>query len=142
MSHHRMNRPVLAAIAVCALALAVGLGAVSGCKDKSNPVSPQAGGGGRATTVHIIVNAATQGSMAFSPSPDTVSLGAGGQVSWHNDDNINHTSTSDGGSALTWNLNPVGPGKTSTAVTFSAAGTYAYHCAIHPSMTGIIVVVP
>src|SRR6202011_2682140 len=48
-----------------------------------------------------------------------------------------HTSTSDTGA---WNTGNIAPGSTSSAVSFPTAGTFTYHCAIHPSMTGSVVV--
>ena len=40
---------------------------------------------------------------------------------------------------------PVGAGlpfESSYSVTFPNPGTYHYHCAIHPGMTGVVVVLP
>ena len=40
---------------------------------------------------------------------------------------------------------PVGEGlpfESSYSVTFPNPGTYTYHCAIHPGMTGTVVVIP
>jgi plastocyanin len=70
-------------------------------------------------------------------SPATVFLDIGGQVTWTNGSDAPHTVTSDTGGEL---ASPtVGAGKTFSH-TFSAAGTFAYHCAIHPYMVGKVVV--
>jgi plastocyanin len=60
----------------------------------------------------------------------------GTTVTWTNTDSVEHTSTSDGAG---WNSGVVPPrGQFST--TFSNAGTFSYHCAIHPGMVGTITV--
>ena len=70
---------------------------------------------------------------AFTPNTSAVS--AGGTVTWTNGDPVSHT--------VTFNNGP-DCGNLATAasitVTFPAAGTYAYHCKIHPSMTGTVTV--
>jgi plastocyanin len=71
--------------------------------------------------------------FSFSPTPLTVPQGT--SVSWHNDGPSNHTSTSDIG---LWSTTTLIAGTTSGAVVFKAAGVYAYHCKIHPSMHGKI----
>ena len=71
--------------------------------------------------------------LSFSPTPLTVPQGA--SVSWHNNGPSNHTSTSDVG---LWSTPTLAPATTSGAVAFRAAGVYAYHCKIHPSMHGKI----
>lgn len=71
---------------------------------------------------------------AFSPA--TVTVTVGDTVTWANGDQISHTATADGGSFDTGTL---GNGDSNT-VTFSTAGAFPYHCAIHPAMTGTITV--
>src|SRR5438045_998004 len=74
-----------------------------------------------------------QGS-AFVPPTTTVRVGD--TVSWTNRDAFSHTSTSDTGA---WNSDVIRAGS-SFSFTFRAAGTFAYHCAIHAFMHGTIVV--
>jgi plastocyanin len=74
------------------------------------------------------------GSKAYNPSP--VSVATGTTVTWTNNDGIVHTSTSDGSG---WSSGILAPGA-SFAFTFQTAGTFAYHCTVHPSMVGTIVV--
>jgi plastocyanin len=74
-------------------------------------------------------------SGCFTPNPITVKVGD--TVTWTNNGAITHTSTSNTGA---WNTGNLAPGATSSAVTFTTAGTFAYHCAIHPSMTGSVIV--
>lgn len=73
----------------------------------------------------------------FAFSPQTLHIAPGTTVIWTNKDGTAHTVTSDMGA---W----ADSGDVATNATFShtftAAGTYAYHCSIHPSMTATIVV--
>jgi plastocyanin len=71
----------------------------------------------------------------FSFSPRTVTVNVGDTVTWTNSDAQAHTATS--GSA--WNTGDIANGE-SASITFSTAGTYDYICAIHPTMTGTVVV--
>jgi len=71
--------------------------------------------------------------MSFVPA--TASVQAGQQVRWHNADVIAHTATQNGGGFDTGLLLP---GATSAPVTFAAAGTLGYHCAVHPSMVATL----
>jgi hypothetical protein len=55
-------------------------------------------------------------------------------VTWTNSDGATHTATGSGFD--TGNIS----GGSSASVTFDTAGTFAYHCSIHSSMTGTVVV--
>jgi len=72
--------------------------------------------------------------MAFSPS--TISVAAGTTISWTNKDGIAHTVTSN---TNIFNSGDIAAGGTFT-FTFATAGTYTYHCAIHPGMIANVVV--
>lgn len=71
--------------------------------------------------------------FAFSPQSLTVKVGT--KVTWTNKDSLTHTVTADGGAFS----QTVPPGST-FSFTFTKAGTYSYHCAIHTSMTATIIV--
>lgn len=71
---------------------------------------------------------------AFDPAGLTVNVGD--TVTWTNNDGFAHTATADGGAFDTGNI----AGGASDSVTFDTAGTFAYHCSIHASMTGTITV--
>ncbi len=74
-------------------------------------------------------------SFAFSPQELTVQVGD--TVRWTNKDLVSHAITSDSGSELDSPLF----GKDGTySHTFSTVGTYTYHCSVHPSMKGTIIV--
>jgi len=73
----------------------------------------------------------------FAYAPATVTIQAGGKVIWLNRDSTEHTATLDDGSFSTGNL---AEGKLRSE-SFKTAGTYAYHCEIHPEMKGTVEVV-
>ena len=73
----------------------------------------------------------------FTFGPNSVTITAGGTVTWTNSDAAPHTATGDGGSFDTGTINPGG----SQSITFDTPGTYSYICSIHPNMTGTVVVV-
>ena len=79
-------------------------------------------------------NAVSIINMTFTPA--TITVTAGTTVTWKNNDNMTHTVTANDDSYDSGNI---GSGS-SFSKTFSIAGTYPYHCSIHPSMTGKVVV--
>jgi len=83
--------------------------------------------------------AASQTVSALFPgfTPSTVQVNVGDSVTWRNDENgVSHTATADNGA---WDTGIVGSGLSKT-LAFTVAGTFPYHCAIHPSMKGTLVV--
>ena len=82
-----------------------------------------------------IVNCAGTPPWCFSPNP--IHITAGSTVTWSNTTGVAHTATSDTGAFSTGNI---AAGGTSGAVAFPTAGTFPYHCAIHPTMTGAVIV--
>lgn len=89
-------------------------------------------GGGTAVAASQFVTIA---GLAFSPQAVTVSVGE--TVTWTNNDTQIHTATADDGS---WNAGNIAGGGGIGAVVFSVAGTFPYHCEIHPQMTGTVTV--
>jgi amicyanin len=74
----------------------------------------------------------------FAYSPREVTVAAGTRVTWVNHDDVPHTVTS-----------PARPrtldsgamdGDATFAFVFTAPGTYDYFCAVHPHMTGKVIV--
>lgn len=88
-----------------------------------------------ATTINITGAA---GNYSFQPAHVTVKAGA--TVVWVNLSGVPHTSTSDSGSAVTWDSGTINTGGGSFSFVFSKPGTYPYHCSFHPFMHGTIVV--
>lgn len=73
--------------------------------------------------------------MQFLPS--TIRVKAGEHVTWINNESIPHTVTSHNNGLLA--SERLGRGSVFTH-TFEQPGTYTYYCALHPSMTGKVVV--
>ena len=72
----------------------------------------------------------------FAMNPEEVTIKQGGKVTWTNKDSVEHTVTADKGEFESGQLSE---GQTFSR-TFDTAGTFAYHCTPHPSMTGTVVV--
>jgi len=107
------------------------------CGSSSSPTSPSptpgGGGGGGGTADVTITIAGENGSQSFSPNPAAVT--AGQTVAWRNADSMTHTATANDGSFNTGNI---APGATSAPITMGTAGSFAYHCQIHPDMVGTL----
>lgn len=92
------------------------------------------------TTTPVTNAAVSIYNMSFVPS--TVTISAGTSVTWTNNDSMNHTVTSDTGvfnSGVISTAGAYGTGGSFT-YTFNTPGTYPYHCTIHPTMTGSVIV--
>jgi MYXO-CTERM domain-containing protein len=89
------------------------------------------GGGSTALAADTTVDIS---GFAFAPQTATVTVGD--TVTWANADAQGHTATADDGSFDTGTI----AGNTSKAVTLTTAGTFAYHCRIHPAMTATLIV--
>lgn len=74
--------------------------------------------------------------VGFSYSPGSLTVSVGDTVTWANADAQNHTATADGGAFDTGTI----AGSGSRSVTLTTAGTFPYHCAVHPAMTATLVV--
>jgi plastocyanin len=73
--------------------------------------------------------------FAFHPAELKVAVGS--EVTVTNDDSPTHTWTADDKSS--WDSGDLSPGKTFKH-TFDKAGTFSYHCNIHQTMKGTVVV--
>jgi plastocyanin len=73
----------------------------------------------------------------FAFEPTTVTVDVGDTVTWTNNDNTAHNATADDGSSC---CAPNIAAGESWSITFLVAGTYAYHCSIHPTMQGTLIV--
>lgn len=72
----------------------------------------------------------------FSFRPQTLTVAVGTTVTWTNRDDIPHTVVSDDGVFKSKARDT----DEKFSYTFDKAGTYPYHCSIHPKMTGQVVV--
>jgi plastocyanin len=75
--------------------------------------------------------------MVFTPPQITVQKG--GTVTWTNNDKTTHTVIDDLANVGGPNSGDIAPGA-SYSFTFNKTGSFQYHCRIHPSMRGTIVV--
>src|SRR5471030_2479357 len=101
---------------------------------QSTPVSPSPSASPSTVAVSIVSGAATLTTTAYAP--DTIAVSMGGTVTWTNNDVRTHTSTADGG---TFSSGPMAQGAT-FSMTFPSAGSFPYHCTIHPGMVGTVTV--
>jgi amicyanin len=73
----------------------------------------------------------------FSFAPQTLAIPVGTTVTWVNQDDVPHNIVSSEGKIL---KSPVLDTDQKFSYTFTKAGTYPYFCAIHPKMTGKVIV--
>ena len=128
-------------IAIFALSLALATACGSNSTTGPNP-TPTPG------DVDIVAGASQLTTTAFNPNPKQLSLGGAADVAvrWINTDGgggyggtaVTHQIASDNGAFAT--SQPLGSGATYSVSL--QAGTYHYHCAIHPNMVGTITVAP
>jgi plastocyanin len=104
----------------------------AGCGSSSSPstTAPTTSG----TAVSIVSGSSTLTTTAYSPNPVTVAVG--GTVTWRNNDSVAHTSTANNSA---WNSGTIAPGG-NFSMTFPSAGSFPYHCSIHPGMIGTVTV--
>jgi plastocyanin len=72
----------------------------------------------------------------FAFVPNSITVPTGTQITWVNNDSTTHTVTSDTGAFDSQSIEPQG----TFSFTFNTAGTFSYHCSIHPTMTGTVIV--
>jgi plastocyanin len=85
-------------------------------------------------TMEVTITTDSSGKFAFSPTSLTVAVGT--TVTWRNSTGAPHTVTSDDGSTFNGMVSTGGM----FSFTFTKAGTFPYHCNIHPYMMATIVV--
>jgi plastocyanin len=126
-------RPPAALVGACLVVLGVS------CFSERGGTGPVAG-----QECRVPVGSQVPGSVLvfvrdFSFTPATVTVPAGGTVTWVNCDppgEESHTSTADAGG---WSSPLLGSGQAFSR-TFGQAGDFAYHCEPHPFMTGTVTV--
>jgi plastocyanin len=106
-------------------------GSPAGSAQAPTPGASAAAGGGAASakaeagataTVKVDIK-----DFKFSPQP--INAKVGDVVGWTNGDSAPHTATMDDGSCGTDNISQGATG----LLVFNKAGTYTYHCSVHPA---------
>ncbi len=124
------NKAVFIVIGVLVLLVAVILGLkYSGLYNNTNSAKSS-------PSSNLVIPANTVIIQGNAFSPDTLTVKVGTKVTWTNNESYDHTVASDDGSFDSGNI---GQGQ-SYSFTFTKAGTYSYHCAIHTFMTAKVVV--
>jgi plastocyanin len=122
-----MNPYYFLRLAIVAIGVSI---IVSACgSDSSSPPAP-------APSTAADVTVTIQGNNASnSYAPNPVSMRVGQTIAWRNADSITHTATQDSGG---FNTGAVAAAATSAATMMNTAGTFTYHCTIHPGMVGTV----
>ena len=104
--------------------------------------------GPAASVIGIVPGAVGQGSFGFAPNPLVIDASAGARVIWANGDytadpyggiaGTPHQIVSDDGLFDSGMLDPT----RAFTYTFPGPGTYNYHCLNHPTMIGVITILP
>jgi plastocyanin len=110
------------------IAAGVGVGSVS---------ILQGGAGALPDETAAAVRSVTMEDYAFKPQ--SLELFVGDSMTWVNQGNQLHTATSDD-NGKTFDTGKVLPHEKSKLFKFEKAGTYKYHCTLHPKMVGELVV--
>jgi plastocyanin len=143
-----ISRFRLPALAVGALAATAALAACGGANPAtaSSPAAAAAGASSSTTTMSMPATTSAAPAapvatdrvaiMGFAFGPATITVKPGTTVTWTQQDEDQHTVTANDGS---FTSSPLITGGTYTH-TFTAPGTYQYHCSIHPFMHGTVVV--
>ncbi len=114
-----------------AAAVVLAVGVASACSGSSDDTA--SGGGGGGSQIQALP------SLAFSPT--TITIAVGGNVSWVFG-SVGHTVTFDAVAGQPADIGSVSSPNVNVTVSrqFSTAGVFTYHCSIHPSMTGQVIV--
>src|SRR5262245_54891283 len=97
----------------------------------SPPAAATGGGGGAACAV---APAGSTGTVAvtikdFKYAPTPIQAKVGDVITWTNQDSVPHSATLDNGACDTDSIN----NGASASLVFNTAGTYTYHCKVHPT---------
>jgi plastocyanin len=116
------------------VAVVVFLALLGGCKKDggstySTPTSP-------ATPAPVAPSPNTVVIQGFAFAPNQITVMKGSSITWTNNDAVPHTATADDGS---WDTGNIAAGA-SKSLTFANAGTFAYHCTVHPMMKSSLIV--
>ena len=138
---HRVQRMALYGVALAVILGVMGIGG-AGVSRAQNPAGTMAGmamaapqaSGATIVRLHQRLVRVTIHGLSFGPARLVVSPST--RIVWTNQDPFAHTVSSDKG---LWDSGALDSG-THFARVFTTAGTFAYHCNIHPFMHGLVTV--
>jgi plastocyanin len=136
MSISRPRLVTALGLAVALVAAGCGPGATTPPAGASTPPAGSTATPAGSTAAPAGGTAVSIANFSFNPSSLTVKVGD--TVSWTNGSGTPHTVTADDGSFDSGTIQAGTPFQH----TFSAAGTFTYHCTIHSSMKATIIVTP
>lgn len=116
---------VLASVVVLIVTFAVGVH-FSSTSETSNSAQPTS-----VDSLDVLIDV-----FDYKYHPADISVPRGAEVTWVNDDKVQHTATERNGQ---WDTTVLSEGE-AIQIKFSRPGTYNYHCTIHPYMTGKLTV--
>jgi plastocyanin len=126
------------------VALAAVAGPIAGCgSSDSGSGDTQSGASAPAATSTAASQPDASGGSGsvtisdFKFAPASLTVAPGTRVTVANKDSTAHTATADKGNSF--DTGDIDPGSSAT-VTLAKAGSYSYHCSIHPFMHGTFVV--
>jgi len=132
-------RGLMRLVALGGLVLAVAAcGPAAATTTPAGSVVPPAGAGAAPASAAAAGAGAAIKIVDFNFDPSTITVKAGTTVTWTNSGTAPHTVTADDGSFSSQSLATGGTFQQA----FATPGTFAYHCAIHPSMKASVVVAP
>jgi plastocyanin len=131
-----MNRIILGAVVIIILISAVALFIHGSKSNMQNMNMQQTQNSSPSTSAKAPTgkNAVTIQNFAFSPA--TITIKKGQSITWTNEDSAGHSATADDNS---WDTTVLSQGQSKT-LAFSKAGTFTYHCSVHPDMHGTVIV--
>ena len=117
--------------------------ALAACSGGGASTTAPGGGGGGATQAAAACSDSTAATTVDATVADfkwsqPINAKVGDVITWTNTDTAAHKVATDDG-ACTMGANIAGGGGKQSLV-FNKAGTYAFHCTIHPSMKGTITI--
>ena len=116
--------------------------AIAACSSSASPASVSTPPASAAASVSAPSASAAGGVAAavsikgFAFNPATIQAKVGENITWTNEDTVGHTVTVDDKSV---DSGTIDGGKTYSHA-FTQAGTFTYHCEIHPTMKGTVTV--
>jgi len=114
--------------------MVVGLLVLGGCGKKKTPITMPWTVPTTSSTAPLTVSVDQVKIMNFSFEPAEIAIKAGTAVTWTNEDSAMHTVVGTG-----WESGQLQQGQFYKHA-FDTPGTYDYHCSIHLSMTGKVIV--